>query len=180
MSSEDVHKDAMRARPAGRLLALALTAVATGFCTLAPAARAQDAADAPPVSMGQPIQIYLDISRVLKMPERTATLVVGNPMIADVAVQTGGLMVVTGKGYGVTNLIAFDAKGALLMEHPIEVKGPLDRVTVYRGVDRESYSCLPHCERRVVLGDSQGYFADVLGQAGQRNSQALGGTQQQR
>jgi hypothetical protein len=141
------------------------------------AARAEDP---PRASMGQPIRIFLDISRVLKMPDRTATLVVGNPLIADVTVQTGGLLVVTGKGYGVTNLIAFDAKGALLMEHPIEVMGPVDRVTIYRGVERESYSCLPNCERRIVLGDSQEYFAGALGQSGALAGQASGGPQANR
>jgi Flp pilus assembly secretin CpaC len=151
-------------------------AVAAALCLSGPAALAND----PPRGMGQPIQIYLDISRVLKMPERTATLVVGNPLIADVAVQAGGLMVVTGKGYGVTNLIAFDSKGALLMEHPIEVRGAVDKVTVYRGSERFSYSCLPDCERRVALGDSQEYFAGNLGQAGTLNAQAAGGAQPQR
>ena len=53
------------------------------------------------------------------------TLVIGNPMIADVSMQSGGLMVVTGKGYGVTNLIALDRNGATLMEKQVSVKGPL-------------------------------------------------------
>jgi len=122
--------------------------------------------------MGQPIEIHLDVSRALRVPDRTATLVIGNPLIADASVETGGLLVVTGKGYGVTNLMAFDNKGALLMEHPVEVKGPADRVTVYRGVARESYSCLPECERRVVLGDSQEYFVSTLGQSSALNAQA--------
>lgn len=129
-----------------------------------------------PATMGQPIEIYLDLSRVIKVPDRTATLVVGNPLIADVSVETGGLLVVTGKGYGVTNVMAFDAKGALLMEHPIEVKGPVDRVTVYRGVNRESYSCLPDCERRVVLGDTQDFFTSTLNQASTLNTQASQGS----
>ena len=39
--------------------------------------------------------------------------------------QSNGLMVVTGKGYGVTNLIALDRNGATLMEKQVSVKGPL-------------------------------------------------------
>jgi Flp pilus assembly secretin CpaC len=129
----------------------------------------------PVTSLGEPVTVILDQARVLKLPERTATLVVGNPLIADVSVQTGGLMVVTGKGHGVTNLIALDRAGNLLMDHPIEVQGPRDRlVVVYRGVDRESYSCTPNCERRVTLGDTQAYFAATLGQTGALTSQAQG------
>ena len=41
---------------------------------------------------------------------------IGNPLIADASVQPGGIMVVTGKGYGVTNLVALDRDGATLME----------------------------------------------------------------
>ena len=54
------------------------------------------------------------------------------------SMQPGGLMVVTGKGYGVTNLIALDRNGATLMEKQVSVKGPYaNTVVVYRGVHRE-------------------------------------------
>ena len=45
-------------------------------------------------------------------------------------------MVITGKGYGMTNLIALDRAGAVLMEKTVEVHGPRGSiVVVYRGVD---------------------------------------------
>ena len=43
---------------------------------------------------------------------------------------------------------------------------------VYRGVERETYSCTPDCERRITLGDSADYFAATLGQSGVRDSSA--------
>jgi hypothetical protein len=87
--------------------------------------------------------------------------------------QSGGMIVVTGKGYGVTNLIALDTRGATLMEQSIEVRGPSDQiVVVYRGTERESYSCMPKCERRITLGDSAVYFDSVMTQADSRNSKA--------
>jgi Flp pilus assembly secretin CpaC len=70
------------------------------------------------------IGVFLDQSRLVKLPERVATLIIGNPMIADVSVQSGSLMVVTGKGYGVTNVIALDRNGVALMERRVQVKGP--------------------------------------------------------
>jgi Flp pilus assembly secretin CpaC len=100
-------------------------------------------------------------------------VVVGNPLIADVSIQPGGQVVVTGKGYGLTNLIALDRAGNVLLEQTVEVQGPTqDVVVVYRGVERESYSCTPACERRVTLGDTQTYFDTTLSQTGTRNSQA--------
>ena len=130
----------------------------------------------PVAQTGETIKVYLDQARMLRLPEGTATLVVGNPLIADVAVQSGGTMVVTGKGYGNTNLVALDRNGAVVMEHQVEVQGPQGSiVVVYRGIERETYSCTPNCERRITLGDTQNYFAATLGQSGSLNTQAQAG-----
>jgi Flp pilus assembly secretin CpaC len=124
--------------------------------------------------------IVLDQATILRLPEKVSTIVVGNPAIADVAVQSGGLVVVTGKGYGTTNLIALDRAGAVLMERNIVVRGSdAHTVAVYRGADRESYSCTPNCERRITLGDAPSYFGAVMGQTDARNAQATAaGTKQ--
>jgi Flp pilus assembly secretin CpaC len=137
------------------------------------------AADPVPVSStGGSITVHLDQARILQVPERTATLVVGNPLIADASVQPGGVLVITGKSYGATNLVALDRSGRTLLDHVIEVQGPRDNVVVvYRGIERESYSCMPNCERRITLGDSAGYFSANLTQSGNLNTQAQGGAQ---
>ncbi|WP_315837321.1 pilus assembly protein N-terminal domain-containing protein [Bradyrhizobium prioriisuperbiae] len=124
---------------------------------------------------GDQIDVVVDQARLIKLPERVATLVVGNPMIADVTLQAGGMMVVTGKGYGATNFIALDREGTVLVDRVIQVEGPTDKlVTIYRGVDRETYSCTPVCQRRVTLGDGAGYFTSTLEQAGNLSNQAAG------
>jgi hypothetical protein len=43
---------------------------------------------------------------------------------------------------------------------------------VYKGVERESYSCAPQCERRITLGDSTTYFTSTLTQTTARNGGA--------
>jgi hypothetical protein len=91
--------------------------------------------------------------------------------------QPGGIVVVTGKGYGATNVIAMDRRGEILVDRIIQVEGPTDQVvTIYRGVDRESYSCMPICQRRVTLGDGETYFKSAIDQAGSLSSQAQGAT----
>ena len=121
------------------------------------------------------ITVSLDQATITKMPENVSTLVIGNPLIADVTVQPGGLLVVTGKGYGTTNLIALDRSGAVISERYIQVLGPQDQVVyVWRGPNRESYSCAPDCEPRVTLGDASGYFGETLGQTGNRTARAQG------
>ena len=121
------------------------------------------------------INVIMDQAKIAPVPDRTATLVVGNPLIADVSVQAGGTMVLTGKGYGVTNVIALDHAGKVLSDKLVRVKGPLENVVVYRGATRESYTCAPNCERRITLGDSPEYFETTLTQTAVRNNRALFG-----
>jgi len=122
------------------------------------------------------LDIALDQATLMKLPEKVSTIVVGNPLIADVAVQSGGLVVVTGKGFGATNLIALDRAGTVLLERSIVVRGPGGPIVqVYRGIQRESYSCTPDCERRITLGDSTDYFTATMGQSESRNNTAGGG-----
>jgi hypothetical protein len=121
------------------------------------------------------IAVTVDQAKLVKLPDRVATIVVGNPLIADVTLQNGGIVVVTGKGYGATNFIAMDRSGSVLVDRQIQVEGPTDQlVTVYRGVDRETYSCTPICQRRVTLGDGDTYFKAAMDQAGTLSSQAAG------
>jgi hypothetical protein len=121
------------------------------------------------------VLVSVDQAKLVKLPAGVATIVVGNPLIADVTLQNGGVVVVTGKGYGATNFIAMDRSGGILVDRLIQVEGPTDElVTVYRGIERETYSCMPICQRRMTLGDADHYFKSVLDQAGTLNSQASG------
>ena len=126
-------------------------------------------------SLVDAIAVNVDQAKLVKLPTRVATIVVGNPLIADVTLQNGGIVVVTGKGYGATNFIAMDRTGEILVDRVIQVEGPTDQlVTVFRGVERETYSCMPICQRRMTLGDGDTYFKSVIDQSGSLAGQASG------
>ncbi len=117
------------------------------------------------------VSVVLNQARILRLPEKTKTIVVGNPMIADVTMQKHGNLVLTGKSYGATNLIALDDKGNIVAESRIRVEAQQDSmVVVQRGMERESYSCLPLCQPTITLGDDAKYFAEMGGQAERRNA----------
>ena len=121
------------------------------------------------------IAVNVDQAKLVKFPDLIATVVIGNPLIADVSMQPGGIVVVTGRGFGATNVIALNRRGEVLMDRIIQVTGPKDKVvTIYRGINRESYSCTPICERRVTLGDADIYFKSTLDQAGALSNSAFG------
>jgi hypothetical protein len=149
-----------RSTSSRRLLGLALVALTLSF--------------AKPASAAETLAVELDQASIVRLPENVATIVIGNPLIADVVLQGGGMMVVTGKAYGTTNVVLLDRGGQVIMERSVEVRSPRDNVVfVFRGMERESYSCAPKCERRITLGDSANYFAANIGQAGTLNTQAV-------
>lgn len=131
---------------------------------------------AAPARAGSQVVVHVDQARVIKLPERAVTVVIGNPLIADATLQRGGLAVITGKGYGATNVIVLDKEGSVLAEHDVQVVGPTDpTVVVYRGADdRETYSCAPECERRITLGDTPDWFDKTMTETTSRNTQAVG------
>lgn len=121
-----------------------------------------------------PFTVNVDQAHIMRLPDKVATIVIGNPLIADASLQSGGILVVTGKSFGSTNMLALDRAGKTILDTTIQVMGPPggDLVVVYRGVDRESYSCTPECAPRITLGDNTKFFGDTMTQAGSRNSQA--------
>jgi len=140
--------------------------------SLAAGLLAMTAAATPARSAPEVLMVVLDEAKLVKLPDRLATLVIGNPLIADAALQAGGNVVLTGKGYGSTNLMALDRTGKVLMEKTILVRAPGNTVVVYRGIERQTYSCTPNCDRRIMLGDSAADFTATLGQIGERNTKA--------
>jgi Flp pilus assembly secretin CpaC len=142
-------------------IAVALLGLGLASVTAAPAA--------------ETMEVLLDQARIVRLPDRVATLVIGNPSVVDGTLHTGGLLVVTGKSYGTTNIIALDARGEVISEHNVTVGAPKDgTLTVWRGVGRETWSCAPRCERSVMLGDAPDYFESAIGQVDARNGHASG------
>jgi Flp pilus assembly secretin CpaC len=119
------------------------------------------------------IVVQTDHAQVLKLPPKATTIIIGNPMIADVSVQKNGSMVVTGKSFGTTNLIAQDSTGAVIGESLIRVEAATEGVVVVqRGMERETYSCQPRCQPTLALGDIARHFEGVGSQSTARNGLA--------
>ncbi len=125
-----------------------------------------------PVARAETLTVAVDQAQVMHLPKGVATIVPGNPLIADVSPASGGAWVVTGKGYGTTNMLALDRQGSVVMNMTVEVLGASgsNLVVVYKGAERETYSCAPVCEHRITLGDSKDYFKAALDQSHDRTN----------
>ncbi len=118
------------------------------------------------------ISLMLDRATVIKAPAKTAMVVIGNPAIADVSVQRNGVLVLTGKTFGETNMLALDDEGKLISESWLRVQDNNRNLVILRGAETESYSCTPDCKPALALGDSEKHFARSGSQSMTRNGLA--------
>ena len=93
------------------------------------------------------IELRLDHAQLLQLPTGTATVVLGNPKIADITPQRTGYYVLTGKTFGSTNLIAQSSDGQVLSSMVLRVLPNLDQsqMVVQRGMNQETLHCIPRC-----------------------------------
>lgn len=124
------------------------------FGSLAPAL-AQDVA---------PVSVKVNMARILRIDAPAATVIIGNPGVADVTIQDPQTLVLTGKSYGQTNLIILDTRGNPIADTMIQVTQDLaDVVTVYVGDRRQSYSCEPICQSIIMMGDDSAFTGEAVG-----------------
>jgi len=115
------------------------------------------------------IAVQLDQAKLLKLPNGTETIIVGNPAIADVSVQRNGVLVITGRAPGRTNFIALDSSGTIISESMVSVSVPVGAgLVVQRGLDQTSYHCAPNCLPSIGLGDEEKHFARTIDQSSRR------------
>ncbi len=106
--------------------------------------------------------VRYDQSQLIRLPRPAAEVIIGNPSIADVTVQGGNLLVVTGKTFGITNIIALDTQRNVIQDQRVLVERDDQRMVVlYRGAERQSYSCTPSCSPTITIGDEKGFFDTI-------------------
>ena len=139
-------------------------ALATSAALLASMAR--------PTAQGvDDIIVTYDQSQLLPLSRPAAEIIIGNPAIADVSVQSANLLVITGKSFGITNIIALDAKRQVIFERRILVKRDDVRVVNLQRGDkgRQTFNCTPQCNPTVTVGDDKDYF-DATMKAAEKKS----------
>ncbi|KAF0173679.1 MAG: pilus assembly protein N-terminal domain-containing protein [Hyphomonadaceae bacterium] len=122
------------------------------------------------------VQVALDQSRPITLPDSATGVVIGNPSVAGVSVQNDRLLFVTGRSYGSTNLIVVGPTGRPILETRITVvPDETNVVMVTRGAATARLDCNPLCRRRPDISDDQTAFTQTNEQISTRNSQAGGG-----
>lgn len=123
----------------GRILAkhCAAAALIAGSLALAPQ----------PLMAASGIQVLMNQAKIVKLARPADTIVIGNPAIADASVQDSSTIVLTGKGFGVTNLVVLDRDGSPIVDEQVIVSRDTPySVRVYKRANVQTLSCTPMCE----------------------------------
>jgi len=124
-----------------------------------------------------PVSVQVNMARILRIDAPAATVIIGNPGVADVTIQDPQTLVLTGKSYGQTNLIVLDSMGNPVADTMVTVvQAQSDLVTVYMGTARTTFACSPVCQPTIMMGDENNFTASTF-QSSQTISAAAGGAQ---
>lgn len=146
-------------RKVDRISAAALTGAVLAACGLLGAATA---------SAGD-LQIQYDQVMLQPLDEPAANIIIGNPSIADVTLQNNKMLIITGKTFGITNLIVLNSDEKVIFNERLMVRSD-DRkvVSLIRGGSTSTYNCAPKCEPVLKIGDDKDYYSNIAASATQK------------
>lgn len=101
------------------------------------------------------VRVSIDQTTAVKLSQSAKTVLVGNPLIAEVTVVDDKTVYVLGRMSGQTNLIAVDSSGNEIFNERVSVR-PSDyqMVTLHKGnLGPRTYNCSPKCEWVMMAGD---------------------------
>ena len=101
-------------------------------------------------AQSRPLNVEVDHATRVQLRAPASSVIVANPRIADVTVVDANTLFITGKGYGVTEVIAVDALGRPLFQSQVVVSaGSAGSVRVWRGAQATEMACGSSCSPSV-------------------------------
>ncbi len=113
------------------------------------------------------LTLELDQSQVITVNADPASIVVGNPSIADASIN-GRQIFIHGHSFGQTNLMVFDQAGNKLVDYELTIShNTSNQVAIFsstpdEGPARYSYSCVPNCEANMIPGDGVNWTKNII------------------
>ena len=148
-----------------------LKTISIAICLVAASASLSSSYASQIEDSNQPIIVTVDRAKVFRISRPASTVIIGNPAIADATVEDDRTLVLTGRSFGVTNLIILDKNGEPIVDETIVVRGhEANTVRIYRRASRETMACAPVCEPTLTIGDDQVSFEFAQEQIQARNA----------
>lgn len=116
------------------------------------------------------VVVTVDRAKVFRISSPARTIIIGNPSIADATIEDERTLVLTGRSFGVTNLIILGENGDPIVDRTLVVRGhETNTVRIYKRASRETYACAPVCEPTLTIGDNDEKFNYANDQIKARN-----------
>jgi hypothetical protein len=93
------------------------------------------------------LEVALDHAQRLQVSQPAGSVIVGNPAVADVTVVDPHTVFVSGRGYGVSEVVVLDPLGRTIWDGEVVVTGSSSggQVTVYHGATPVEMACATVC-----------------------------------
>ena len=115
--------------------------------------------------------VTVDRAKLFRINKPAGTIIIGNPAIADATIEDDRTLVLTGRSFGVTNLMILTADGELIVDRTIVVRGhEANTVRIYSRSSRKTFACAPVCEPTLTIGDNASSFTAANSQIRARNA----------
>lgn len=128
---------------------------------------------ASPAMAAEEVVLLADQSQIITLSQAPATLLIGNPSIANVTTD-GRSLFLHPRAYGLTNVVALDADGNKPAEYLVRViYQDSYGVSVYSPLGRNTYTCVKDCEPALRLGDGLDHFTTFTAETTNKNKLAI-------
>jgi hypothetical protein len=120
------------------------------------------------------IAVPMDEVRMMTFRAPIRTVVVGNPVIADVSVVDDRHIFILGKNIGSTNVVILNGEGQQVANELISVTGQSNSmVTLQRGVAQTTFACHgERCHQMPLVGDATDPYSALAEQIDTRENAA--------
>lgn len=108
------------------------------------------AAIASPAIAAPSTNVAIDHTTRINLRGAAASVIVGNPAVADVTVVDERTLFLSGRGYGVTEVTVLDPLGRTIWSSEVVVTAPNQgSVSIYRGANVTEMACAQSCSASV-------------------------------
>jgi hypothetical protein len=109
------------------------------------------------------VAVHIDETAPVSLGAPVSQVVVTNPSVADVSVLDRRHLMILGRTYGTTQVLALDGAGRRIFETTVSVTPPdAGHVSLFRGTEVYNYACNDRCERTPMPGESSQVYGAAL------------------
>ncbi len=99
-----------------------------------------------PAGAAEPLRVTVGKAHLMRLDIDAAIIMIADPTVADVVLESPRLLFILGKAPGETNLYVLDVNGAEIVHTDVVVVPNADReVTLNRNTLGATFSCAPRC-----------------------------------